>query len=163
MARVVLRLSVNGRPVAVQTGPTDSLLEVLRERLGLVGTKESCGKGECGACTVVMNGRTVNACLVMAAQAEGAQVLTVEGLSGPGGRLHPVQQAFVEAGAVQCGYCMPGMVVSAWALLQKDPHPTPEAIREGLEGNLCRCTGYQKVFEAVELAARRLAGEEAGG
>ncbi len=163
MARVVLRLRVNGRPVAVQTRPTDSLLEVLRERLGLVGTKESCGKGECGACTVVMNGRTVNACLVMAAQAEGAQVLTVEGLSGPGGRLHPVQQAFVEAGAVQCGYCMPGMVVSAWALLQKNPHPTPEAIREGLEGNLCRCTGYQKVFEAVELAARRLAGGEAGG
>jgi aerobic carbon-monoxide dehydrogenase small subunit len=153
---MVLRLMVNGKPVSVEAAPTEPLLHVLRERLGLVGAKEPCGKGECGGCTVLMNGQTVNACLVMAAQAEGADVLTVEGLAAPDGKLHPVQQAFVEAGAVQCGYCMTGMVMSAYSLLQQNPHPTEAEIKEGMEGNLCRCTGYQKVFDAVNLAASRL-------
>ncbi|MDF2626813.1 MAG: (2Fe-2S)-binding protein [Symbiobacteriaceae bacterium] len=151
-----LKMNVNGQPVAVEVAPTEPLLQVLRERLGLVGAKEPCGKGECGGCTVLMNGQTVNACLVMAAQAEGAEVLTVEGLAAPDGKLHPVQQAFVEAGAVQCGYCMTGMVMSAFSLLQQNPQPTEAEIKEGMEGNLCRCTGYQKVFDAVNLAAGRL-------
>lgn len=151
-----LRLNVNGKPVTVDAAPTEPLLHVLRERLGLVGAKEPCGKGECGGCTVLMNGRTVNACLVMAAQAEGAEVLTVEGLAQDPGRLHPIQQAFVEAGAVQCGYCMTGMVMSAYSLLHQNPQPTEAEIKEGMEGNLCRCTGYQKVFDAVNLAANRM-------
>lgn len=127
---------------------------MLRDRLRLAGAKWACGKGECGACTVMMNGRAALSCLVMAAQAEGAEIVTVEGL-GRDGALHPVQQAFVEAGAVQCGYCTPGMVMIAWALLQRSPHPTPEEIREELAGNLCRCTGYQKLLDAVALAAGR--------
>ncbi|HYF75510.1 MAG TPA: (2Fe-2S)-binding protein [Symbiobacteriaceae bacterium] len=153
---MVLRMKVNGKPFTVEVAPTEPLLHVLRERLGLVGAKEPCGKGECGGCTVLMNGQTVNSCLVMAAQADGADVLTVEGLAASDGRLHPVQQAFVEAGAVQCGYCMTGMVMSAYSLLQQNPSPTEAEIKEGMEGNLCRCTGYQKVFDAVNLAASRM-------
>jgi carbon-monoxide dehydrogenase small subunit len=151
-----LHFTVNGRPVTVDAPATEPLLYVLRERLGLVGAKEPCGKGECGGCTVVMNGQTVNSCLVMAAQADGASVLTVEGLSSDDGELHPIQQAFVEAGAVQCGYCMTGMVMSAYSLLNRNPHPTTDEIKEGMEGNLCRCTGYQKIFDAVNLAATRM-------
>jgi carbon-monoxide dehydrogenase small subunit len=151
-----LALTVNGRPVTLEVEPAEPLLQVLRERLGLVGAKEPCGKGECGGCTVLLNGMAVNSCLVMAAQADGAEVVTVEGLVSEGHLLHPVQQAFVEAGAVQCGFCMPGMVMSAYSLLQQNPHPTPVEVKEGMEGNLCRCTGYQKVFDAVALAAERL-------
>ncbi|HWI61720.1 MAG TPA: (2Fe-2S)-binding protein [Symbiobacteriaceae bacterium] len=151
-----LHFKVNGKPVTVEAAPTEPLLFVLRERLGLVGAKEPCGKGECGGCTVLMNGLTVNSCLVMAAQAEGAEVLTVEGLAEPDGKLHPIQQAFVEAGAVQCGYCMTGMVMSAYSLLNQNPDPTETEIKEGMEGNLCRCTGYQKIFDAVNLAASRM-------
>ncbi|HYF90697.1 MAG TPA: (2Fe-2S)-binding protein [Symbiobacteriaceae bacterium] len=151
-----LRLNVNGKPVTVEAAPTEPLLHVLRERLGLIGAKESCGKGECGACTVLLDGRTVNSCLVMAAQADGADVLTVEGLAASDGKLHPVQQAFVEAGAVQCGYCMTGMVMSAYSLLNQNPNPSEAEIKEGMEGNLCRCTGYQKIFAAVSLAANRM-------
>ncbi|MGE5675232.1 MAG: (2Fe-2S)-binding protein [Mycobacterium leprae] len=151
-----LRMTLNDRPVAIEVEPTEPLLHVLRERLGLVGAKESCGKGECGACTVIMNGKAVNACLVMAAQAEGANLLTVEGLAQLDGSLHPIQQAFLDAGAVQCGYCTPGMVMSAWALLHQNPHPSPTEIRTGMSGNLCRCTGYQKILSAVSLAAERM-------
>lgn len=151
-----LRMTLNDRPVAIEVEPTEPLLHVLRERLGLVGAKESCGKGECGACTVIMNGKAVNACLVMAAQAEGANLLTVEGLAQLDGSLHPIQQAFLDAGAVQCGYCTPGMVMSAWALLRQNPHPSPTEIRTGMSGNLCRCTGYQKILSAVSLAAERM-------
>lgn len=151
-----LHFKINGRPVTMDAPATEPLLYVLRERLGLIGAKEPCGKGECGGCTVLMNGQTVNSCLVMAAQAEGADVLTVEGLAAPDGELHPIQQAFVEAGAVQCGYCMTGMVMSAYSLLNRNPHPNLEEIKEGMEGNLCRCTGYQKVFDAVNLAASRM-------
>ncbi|HLN60994.1 MAG TPA: (2Fe-2S)-binding protein [Symbiobacteriaceae bacterium] len=148
-----LFLVVNGRPVVVEADPVEPLLHVLREQLGLAGAKEPCGKGECGGCTVLLNGTLVNACLVMAAQAEGAEILTVEGLVGPEHRLHPIQEAFVAAGAVQCGYCMPGMVMAAYSLLQQHPHPSAEQVRTGMEGNLCRCTGYQKIFDAVTLAA----------
>jgi aerobic carbon-monoxide dehydrogenase small subunit len=151
-----LGMTVNARPVMLDVNPTEPLLYVLRERLGLVGAKEPCGKGECGGCAVLLNGMVVNACLVMAGQADGAEVVTVEGLVPEGHLLHPVQQAFVEAGAVQCGYCMPGMVMSAYSLLLQNPQPTTEEIKEGMEGNLCRCTGYQKVFEAVALAAGRM-------
>lgn len=151
-----LHLTVNGLAHTVEAAPTEPLLHVLRERLGLVGAKEPCGKGECGGCTVTLDGMAVNACLVMAAQAEGARIITVEGLVSPDHQLHPVQAAFMEAGAVQCGYCMPGMVMSAYSLLQRNPHPTLEQIKEGMEGNLCRCTGYQKVFDAVQMASERM-------
>lgn len=152
-----LHLTVNGHPVAVaDVAPTEPLLHVLRERLGFVGAKEPCGKGECGGCTVILDGRPVNSCLIMAAQADGANVLTVEGLARPDGSLHPVQQAFVDAGAVQCGYCMTGMVMSAYSLLEANPHPSDEQVKEAMEGNLCRCTGYQKVFDAVMLASGRI-------
>lgn len=133
-----------------------SLAQVLREQLGLLGTKIGCGEGECGACTVLMNGRGVTSCLVLAVQADGADIMTIEGLSADGETLHPVQEAFIEAGAIQCGYCTPGMILSTVALLRKHPEPTEEQIRVGLTGNLCRCTGYQKIFEAVLLASKKL-------
>ena len=129
---------------------------MLREKLGLLGTKIGCGEGECGACTVLMNGKTVTSCLVLAVQAEGADIVTIEGLEKTDGTLHPVQEAFVEAGAVQCGYCTPGMVMSTIALLEKHPDPSEDQIREGLTGNLCRCTGYQKIFEAVQIASKKM-------
>jgi carbon-monoxide dehydrogenase small subunit len=149
-----LKLTVNGTPVdrTIEDGTT--LLELLREELRLTGSKEGCGKGECGACTVIVDGLTYDACLVLAGQCEGAAVTTIEGLSA-GGRLHPVQQAFLEEGAVQCGFCTPGLVVSAAQLLSAHSQPTRAQIHEGLEGNLCRCTGYTKVLRAVERASAR--------
>ena len=152
-----LRFRVNGQEQQVLVRTNWTLAQVLREKLGLLGTKIGCGEGECGACTVLMNGRSVTSCLVMAVQAEGAEIVTIEGLAN-GDTLHPVQEAFVEAGAIQCGYCTPGMVLSTVALLEKHPKPTEEEIREGLTGNLCRCTGYQKIFEAVRMAAEKIAG-----
>lgn len=156
MATKHLELTVNGRPYAVDVKPSRTLVEVLREDLGLMGTKCGCGEGECGACTVIMNGETVTSCLVPALQAQGAHILTIEGLA-EGDKLHPIQEAFVEAGAVQCGFCTPGFVMSTLVLLRRFPHPTEEQVREGLAGNLCRCTGYQKIFEAVHLAAEKMA------
>lgn len=148
--------TVNGRKVTVKTSPTRTLLDILREDLGLTGTKEGCAKGECGACTVVMDGKAVTSCLVLAAQIEGRKILTVEGLAED--RIgKALQDAFVEAGAVQCGYCIPGFLMSARALLAENPKPRPEEIKEGLSGNICRCTGYVKIFDAVALAAQRLA------
>jgi carbon-monoxide dehydrogenase small subunit len=132
----------------------ESLLYVLRERMGLPGSKNACEQGECGSCSVLLDGELVCACLVLAAQADGHDVVTVEGL-GAGDELHPVQQAFVDAGAVQCGFCTPGLVVATAALLQRIPDPSEDEIREELSGNLCRCTGYQKIFDAVRLAADR--------
>jgi aerobic carbon-monoxide dehydrogenase small subunit len=153
---------VNGRPVtADDVWEGESLLFVLRERLGLPGTKNACEQGECGSCTVYLDGVTVCACLVAAGQAEGRDVVTVEGLA-PGGELDEVQRAFVEAGAVQCGFCTPGLVVQAHALLQRAEGVPPDAeIREALAGNLCRCTGYEKILDAVRLAARRKAAARA--
>ncbi len=157
---------INGeRLTADDVREGESLLYVLRERLGLPGSKNACEQGECGSCTVVMDGVTVCACLVAAGQAQDRDIQTVEGLAGigaieaQGGGLHPVQQAFVEAGAVQCGFCTPGLIVQAASLLRDVPYPSDAEIREALAGNLCRCTGYEKILDAVRLAAGRLAGQ----
>jgi carbon-monoxide dehydrogenase small subunit len=133
----------------------ESLLTALRDRLGLPGSKNACEQGECGSCSVLLDGTLVCACLVLAAQADGHEVVTVEGLAGSDGDLHPVQEAFVDAGAVQCGFCTPGLVVAAADLLQDNPDPSDDEIREALSGNLCRCTGYQKILDAVHAAAAR--------
>jgi aerobic-type carbon monoxide dehydrogenase small subunit (CoxS/CutS family) len=151
-----VRMTVNGSPRRIEVAPHRPLLEVLREDLGLTGTKECCAVGECGACTVVVDGRAVNACLMLAVEADGATVTTVEGLAS-GGDLSAVQDAFLEHGAVQCGFCIPGMVVSAHCLLDANPDPTAEEVREGLSGNLCRCGGYNRIVAAVLSAAGRRA------
>ncbi len=147
-----IRFTVNGRAVELRTHPMARLLDVLREELALTGTKEGCGEGECGACSVLVDGELVNSCLVPVAQAEGAAVTTIEGVAGHG-ELHPVQRAFIEHGGAQCGICTPGMVMAAVALLAHTPRPSEEQIRTGLAGNLCRCTGYVKIFDAVAAAA----------
>jgi carbon-monoxide dehydrogenase small subunit len=151
---MTVRFTVNGRAVAVAVPDAQPLLDTLRDELGLTGAKECCGKGECGSCTVLVDGEPVCACLLFTAQAEGAEIITVEGIGTPGD-LDPVQQAFVDGSAAQCGYCIPGFIVAARALLDHDPHPTEEAIRRGLAGNLCRCTGYQKIIAAVARAAEK--------
>jgi aerobic carbon-monoxide dehydrogenase small subunit len=149
--------TVNGEPRdADDVWEGESLLYVLRERLGLPGSKNACEQGECGSCSVYLNGALVCACLVLAGQAEGAEIVTVEGLAGDG-ELHPVQQAFVETGAVQCGFCTPGLVVATHDLLEREPRPSDAQVREALAGNLCRCTGYEKILDAVRLAAERMA------
>jgi carbon-monoxide dehydrogenase small subunit len=150
--------TVNGeRRVADDVWEGESLLFLLRERLGLPGSKNACEQGECGSCSVYLDGELVCACLVAAGQADGREIMTVEGLA-PGGELHPLQRAFVEAGAVQCGFCTPGLVMAAHDLLRRIPRPADEQIRESLAGNLCRCTGYEKILDAVRLAAGRLSG-----
>jgi aerobic carbon-monoxide dehydrogenase small subunit len=150
-----LKLTVNGeRREAEDVWEGESLLHVLRERLGLPGTKNACEQGECGSCSVYMDGTLVCSCLVLSGQAEEREIVTVEGLAGEDG-LHPVQQAFVEAGGVQCGFCTPGFIVATHDLLQRNPKPTDAEVREALAGNLCRCTGYEKIVDAVRLAARR--------
>ncbi len=157
---MLLRVLVNGEWREADVWPGASLLQVLRDDLALPGSKNACEQGECGSCSVWLDGELVCACLVLAHQAHERQVRTIEGLSGPGpgdlGHLHPVQEAFVEAGAVQCGFCTPGFVVSVADLLQRDPDPDEATIREALSGNLCRCTGYQKIIDAVHLAAERM-------
>jgi aerobic carbon-monoxide dehydrogenase small subunit len=157
--KTIIHLTVNSEPVEIAVGPNRTLLELLREDLGLTGTKHGCGLGDCGACTVILDGKPVNACLVLALQANGREVLTIEGLA-ENGHLHPLQQAFVDKGAIQCGFCTPGMVLSAKALLDDNPRPTEGEIRTALSGNLCRCTGYQKIVEAIEDAAKVLQGTE---
>jgi aerobic carbon-monoxide dehydrogenase small subunit len=154
---VRIALTVNGERCEADVWGGESLLTTLRDRLRLPGSKNACEQGECGSCSVVLDGTLVCSCLVLAAQADGHDVVTVEGLSGDGdGRdLHPVQAAFVEAGAVQCGFCTPGLVVAADDLLRRIPDPTDDEIREALSGNLCRCTGYQKILDAVRIAAGR--------
>jgi carbon-monoxide dehydrogenase small subunit len=149
-----IALTVNGEPHEADVWEGESLLYALRERLGLPGSKNACEQGECGSCSVLLDGSLVCACLVLAAQADGHEVVTVEGLAAEDG-LHPVQAAFVEAGAVQCGFCTPGLVVAVADLLRRSPDPGEDEIREALSGNLCRCTGYGKIFDAVRLAARR--------
>jgi carbon-monoxide dehydrogenase small subunit len=149
-----ISLTVNGEPAEADVWAGESLLWALRERLGLPGSKNACEQGECGSCSVFLDGVLVCACLVLAAQADGHDVVTVEGLAADG-QPHPVQQAFVEAGAVQCGFCTPGLVVATVDLLQRVPNPSDDEIREALSGNLCRCTGYAKIFDAVRLAAER--------
>jgi aerobic carbon-monoxide dehydrogenase small subunit len=148
-----IALTVNGEAQDAEVWSGESLLFALRERLGLPGSKNACEQGECGSCSVLLDGRLVCSCLVLAAQADGHEVVTVEGLSADG-QLHRVQEAFVEAGAVQCGFCTPGLVVAAADLLERSPAPGDDEIREALSGNLCRCTGYAKIIEAVKLAAQ---------
>lgn len=150
-----LRFRLNGREVALDVHPGRRLLDLLREDLGLTGTKEGCGEGECGACTVLVDGKPRLSCLTAAIQVEGKDVLTVEGLAREG-KLHPLQEALVQTAGVQCGFCTPGLLLAAYALLQENPNPTRDEIREYLSGNLCRCTGYAQVVEAVEMAVRRL-------
>ena len=150
---VNISLKVNGEFFEISVDENLRLIDLLRDELGLIGTKEGCGEGECGACTIIMDGETVNSCLVMAFQANGCDILTIEGLDKDG-KLHPVQRAYIEVGAVQCGFCIPGMVLSTKALLDKNPHPTREEIREGISGNLCRCTGYNKMLHATEKAIK---------
>ena len=156
MTRIALQLTINGERHEVVAEPHRTLLDVLRVDLGLTGTKENCLEAECGVCTVLLDGRAVNACILLAAQCQGRHVLTIEGLER-GGRLHPLQQAFIDHGAVQCGYCIPAMILSAKAFLEECPAPTEAQVREALAGNLCRCTGYQKIADAVLAAAHNLA------
>ncbi len=153
-----LRVKVNGSWRESETRPDRLLLDWLREDLGLTGTKKGCAEGECGACTVIMNGKAVLSCLLPAFKADGAEILTVEGMARQG-QIHPLQQAFLEEGAVQCGYCSPGMLLSAKALLDEDPRPSAEDIKKAISGNLCRCTGYVRIIRAVQLAAERMCGE----
>ncbi len=148
-----IRLIVNGERYALSVASHHTLLRVLREQLALTGTKNGCEAGECGACVVLMNGEPVNSCLVLAPEADGAEILTVEGLAHDG-QLDPLQEAFIASGAVQCGYCTPGILINARALLNRNPHPSREEIREALVGNLCRCTGYVRIVDAVERAAQ---------
>ncbi|OQB28389.1 MAG: Nicotinate dehydrogenase small FeS subunit [Chloroflexi bacterium ADurb.Bin180] len=149
---LILRMTVNGQVVEVPVSATDTLATVLRENLGLTGTKIGCEEGECGACTVLVDGLAVNSCLYLAMKAHGKTIRTVEGLAR-NGQLHPLQQAFIDHGAVQCGYCTPGMLLSAVALLEQNPHPTDDEIRRAISGNLCRCTGYIKIIDAIRAVA----------
>jgi aerobic carbon-monoxide dehydrogenase small subunit len=153
-AKCEISLTVNGQQVIVRAHAMERLLDVLRHELGLTGTKEGCGEGECGSCSVLIDGMLVNSCLVPVLQANGANIVTIEGLASEG-RLRVLQQTFLECGGAQCGICTPGMILAAFHLLSKKPQPTLEEIREGLSGNLCRCTGYMQIFEAVEEAGRR--------
>ena len=152
----LIEFHVNGEAYELAVEPQTTLLEVLRDHLGLTGTKEACGTGECGSCTVLIEGKPILSCLALAVDYPNKEIITIEGLS-QGEKLTPVQQAFVDCGAVQCGFCTPGMILSASALLKKTPSPSEEEIRKALEGHLCRCTGYNKIVEAVNTAARQMA------
>lgn len=149
-----VQLTLNGRPATLEAYPMERLLDVLRDEAGLTGVKEGCGEGECGACCVELDGALVNSCLIPALHAEGSKIRTIEGVAN-GDELHDVQQAFITCGGAQCGICTPGMVLAAVNLLERRPNPTEDEIREGLAGNLCRCTGYTKIFESVVAACRR--------
>lgn len=151
-----IKIKVNGREYLFSVPSNKLLVELIRDDIGLTGTKQGCKTGECGACTVIMNGKSVLSCVVLACECDGAKIVTIEGLGGDDRQLHPIQQAFIEKGAIQCGFCTPGMILSAKHLLDKNPDPSDEEIRAGLAGNICRCTGYQKIFEAVKLAAEKL-------
>jgi carbon-monoxide dehydrogenase small subunit len=155
---MLVEMVVNGERREADVWPGSSLLYVLREHLGLPGSKNACEQGECGSCSIWLDGELVCSCLVLAVQADGREVRTVEGLAGEDRSLHPVQEAFLEAGAVQCGFCTPGLVVAVADLLARDPSPSQDEVREALSGNLCRCTGYQKILDAVRLAAERTQG-----
>ncbi|ACR80753.1 MULTISPECIES: (2Fe-2S)-binding protein [Kosmotoga] len=150
-----ISFKLNGEPVEVDIRPDMRVLDFLRDEMGLTGVKEGCGEGECGACTIIVDGRNVHSCLMLTVELDGKDVWTIEGLSKDG-KPHPVQEAFIEAGGVQCGFCTPGMIMSAKVLLDRNPKPSEEQIKEALEGNLCRCTGYYKIIKAVELASEKL-------
>ncbi len=154
MKRAIV-FTLNGDPVEIEIEPHLTLLQLLREELELLGTKEGCGMGECGACTVLLDGKTVNSCIYPAVEVEGKDITTIEGLRDPEGNLHPIQKAFIEQGAIQCGFCTPGMVLSAKALLDENPAPTEDEIRNGIAGNLCRCTGYIQIIQAVKAVSQK--------
>lgn len=149
-----IKITINGEVYKADVEPWESLLEVLRNRFGLTGVKEACGRGDCGSCTVILDGKVVNSCLVLAMDARDKEVLTIEGLAKDG-KLHRVQEAFIEYGAIQCGFCSPGMILCAKALLDENPNPTEEEVRDAIIGNLCRCTGYHKIVEAILAAAKK--------
>jgi carbon-monoxide dehydrogenase small subunit len=151
-----IKLTVNGTLYEVGVQPWEALVEVIRDNLGLTGTKEGCGLGECGACTVIMDGKPVNSCLVLAVEADGKQITTIEGLAD--GKLHPLQEAFIEEGGMQCGFCTPGMIMSAKALLDENPAPDDDEIKRGIAGNICRCTGYTKIIASIKAAAKTMQG-----
>jgi len=153
MVKIKLRMTVNHKIVETEIEPYARLLDVLRDKFGFTGVKEGCGIGECGACTIIMNGKKVNSCLILAAQAQGSEILTIEGVENLDGSMHPVQEAFLEKGAVQCGFCTPGMVISSYQLLSENPDPSDNEIKEAISGNLCRCTGYKQIINAVHMAA----------
>jgi len=155
MMKYTLCFSVNKQPVEIVIEPHLTLLQVLRDTLGLIGAKEGCGTGDCGACTVLINGQPVNSCLMLAVEAEGQEVTTIEGLAADG-ELHPVQKAFIVHGGLQCGFCTPGILMSSVALLARNPQPTDDEIRAALAGNLCRCTGYDKIVRSVQAAAKEM-------
>ncbi len=155
MSDKTLKFTLNGEAMEIAVSPSDMLVDVLRDQLELIGTKKGCGKGECGACTIIMNGEAVNSCLVPAMKAMGANVETIEGI-GSREKLHPLQETFIDLGAIQCGYCTPGMIMSSKALLDKKPDPSREDIKQAIDGNICRCTGYVKIETAVLAAAKIL-------
>jgi carbon-monoxide dehydrogenase small subunit len=155
MSKQTINFTLNGESVAVEIDPHLTLLQVLRDKLELTGTKEGCGMGECGACTVLLNGKTVNSCIFPALEVEGKSVTTIEGLIDTQGNLHSIQKAFIEHGAIQCGFCTPGMVLSAKALLDENKKPTEEEIRHGIAGNLCRCTGYLQIIQAIKAVSEQ--------
>ena len=159
MKKIKIRFMLNGSPQELSIQPNKTLLDLIREDFNLTGTKEGCGEGECGSCTVLMNGKTVNSCLVPAVEADNQEIITIEGLSD-GDRLHPIQEAFINKAGMQCGFCTPGMIMSAKALLDNNPDPSEDEIREGIAGNFCRCTGYTKIFESIREAAEAMKGGE---
>ncbi|MBA7579108.1 Nicotinate dehydrogenase small FeS subunit [subsurface metagenome] len=161
MSKIIIELIINNKKRKMETTTSTRLLDLIRDDLHLTGTKEGCGKGECGACTVIMNGELIASCLVLAPQADGAVITTIEGV-GDDKYMDPVQEAFIETGAVQCGFCTPGMILAAKKLLEENPHPTEEEIKRGISGNLCRCTGYQKIIDAIKLAVNRLSTRDGG-
>ena len=161
MSKLRIELTINGKKRKVETATSTRLLDLIRDDLRLTGTKEGCGKGECGACTVIMNGELVASCLILATQSDGAVITTIEGI-GDNECLDPVQEAFIETGAVQCGFCTPGMILAAKKMLEENPHPDEEEIKRGISGNLCRCTGYQKIIDAIKLSANRLSSKNGG-
>ena len=152
MSKVSIAFTVNGRPQQLDVEPHWTLLEAIREQLQLTGSKEGCGTGDCGACSMIVDGKVITSCCMLAAQADGSEVTTIEGLA-KNGNLHPIQRAFIDEGGVQCGFCTPGMLLASKALLEHNPNPTIDDVREGLAGNLCRCTGYAKIYQAVLTAA----------
>ena len=154
-----VNFKLNGKPVSIECDGKAILVDTIREQFGLTGTKKACGTGDCGACTVLLNGKAIRSCTYLTCMVDGKEVTTIEGVAKADGTLHPVQQAFLDAGAVQCGYCIPGMVLTTIALLNENPDPTDEEIRVALSGNLCRCTGYVKIIDAVKLAAARMSGK----
>ena len=156
--KIELNIKVNNKNYKLFIASNKRLLDVLRDDLGLTGVKEGCAIGECGACTVIMNGKNVCSCMILAGQAEGSEIITIEGLEGPKGELHPLQEAFIETGAVQCGFCTPGTILSSLTLLRHNLNPTVKEIKEAISGNFCRCTGYKQIIEAVQLAAERMRG-----